>query len=129
MGKSQRPGGKPSRSQNPSVYRGFQTRKTVKHRSAMDVAMAVIRIQSAFRAYKARKRVEMIKELPDLKAPEVKNATVKIQASFKGFQTRKKMKQAKAYDVAMAVVRIQSAYRAYQARKRVEMLKGLPNLK
>ena len=42
-----------------SSFRGFQKKKKERAR-AMDIAMAVIRIQSAYRAYKARKRVEMI---------------------------------------------------------------------
>merc|ERR1712135_82086 len=71
----------------------------------------------------------MLKELPNLKDPEVKAATVKIQSSFREFQTRKKMKQYQAFDIVMAVIRIQSAYRAYRARKKVQMLKELPNLK
>ena len=74
--------------------------------------MAVIRIQSAYRAYKARKKVAMIKELNDLKSADVKNATVKIQSVYRGFQTRKKIKKYSAMDTAMAVVRIQSAVRA-----------------
>merc|ERR1712223_1801110 len=81
------------------------------------------------RAYRARKKVRMIQELPNLKDPEVKAATVKIQSSFRGFQTRKKMREYQSFDIVMAVIRIQSAFRAYQARKKVEMLKEMPNLK
>merc|ERR1712020_821143 len=94
----------------------FQTRKKVKQMKAYDVAMAVIRIQSAYRAYKARKKVQMLKDLPDLRAPEVQQATVKIQSVYKGFQTRKKVRRYQSFDVVMAVIRIQSAYRRYCAR-------------
>merc|ERR1712154_240027 len=77
----------------------------------------------------ARKKMQMIQDLPNLKDPEVKAATVKIQSSFRGFQTRKKMRQYQSFDVAMAVIRIQSAFRAYRARKKVQMLKEMPDLK
>merc|ERR1711953_1461100 len=94
-----------------------------------DTAMAVVRIQSAVRAYQARKKDKMIQDLPNLKDPEVKAATVKIQSSFRGFQARKKVREYKSFDIVMAVIRIQSAYRAYRARKKVEMLKEMPNLR
>jgi len=81
---------------------------------------AVMVIQSAYRGYKARQKVKMLKDMPDLRCAEVKEATVKIQAAYRGFQTRKKVKPYNAMEVVTAVIRIQSAFRAYKARKKVQ---------
>merc|ERR1712173_240699 len=65
-----------------SAFRGLKTRQDMKKRSAGDVVFAVMRIQRAFKRYKARKLKE---SLPDLNDSEVQMATVKIQSAFRGF--------------------------------------------
>merc|ERR1712223_1947256 len=94
--------------------------------SSFKMVMAVVKIQSGWRAYKARQKVQMIKDMPDLKDPKTKVAAVKIQSVYRGFQTRKKFQKSYTLDMVMAVVKIQKAYRMYRERKIVE---GLPNLR
>ena len=106
-----------------SVYRGFQTRKKFQKSYTLDMVMAVVKIQRAYRRYKKRKIEE---GLPNLRDPEVKAATVKIQSVYRGFQTRKKFQKSYALDTVMAVVKIQRAYRRYRKKKIEE---GLPNLR
>merc|ERR1712079_775555 len=75
-----------------SAYRGFRTRQDVKSKKnkPADVMFAAIRIQRAFKRYKARKQRREIEEgLPDLNSSEVKEAAVKIQSVYRGFQTRR----------------------------------------
>merc|ERR1712079_892458 len=56
----------------------------------MGVMFAAIRIQRAYKRYKARKQRREIEEgLPDLNSSEVKEAAVKIQSVYRGFQTRR----------------------------------------
>ena len=98
-----------------------------------DVAAATIKIQKVFRGYQDRKKVEMIKHLPNLKDPEVKQAAVKIQSVYKGFQTRKKLKNddqedlpdLKCADVAAATVKIQKVFRGYQVMFQIFSIEGL----
>merc|ERR1712038_745589 len=87
----------------------------MKKRSAGDVVFAVLRIQRAFKRYKARK--ELKESLPDLNDSEVQMATVKIQSAFRGFKTRQDMKKRSAGDVVFAVLRIQRAFKRYKLRK------------
>merc|ERR1712079_312641 len=75
-----------------SAYRGFRTRQDVKSKknNTADAMFAAIRIQRAFKKYKARKHRREIEEgLPDLNSSEVKGAAVKIQSVYRGFQTRR----------------------------------------
>merc|ERR1739842_169434 len=95
-----------------------------KKRSAGDVVLAVLRIQRAFKRYKARK--ELKESLPDLNDSEVQMATVKIQSAFRGFKSRQEMKKRSAGDVVFAVLRIQRAFKRYKARK--ELKESLPGL-
>merc|ERR1711874_74184 len=94
---------------------GFKSRQEMKKRSACDVVFAVLRIQRAFKRYKARK--ELKESLPDLNDSEVQMATVKIQSAFRGFKTRQDMKKKSAVDVISAVLRIQRAFKRYKARE------------
>merc|ERR1711899_496248 len=74
-----------------SAYRGFRTRQDVKSKKnkPADVMFAAIRIQRAFKRYKARKQRREIEEgLPDLNSSEVKEAAVKIQSVYRGFHTQ-----------------------------------------
>ena len=104
------------------------TRKEMQAQSSFNVVLAVVKIQSAWRAYKARQNVKMLKDMPNLKDPKTKEAAVKIQSVYRGFQTRKKNSFQKSYtlDMVMAVVKIQRSYRKYRVKK-IEA--GLPNLK
>merc|ERR1719510_1563919 len=97
--------------------------------NAADVAAAAVKIQSAYKGFKARKMVEQHKELmPDLNCAQVQDATIKIQSAYRGFQTRKEMAKSKAeqdddlpdlcdQETLAAALKIQSAFKGYQVRK------------
>ena len=104
-----------------SAYRGFQTRKSLKHTA--DVVNAAITIQSAFKKYKKRKLLQE-EDLPDLSDSQVQDATIKIQSAYRGFRTRKEMQhsgqtlpKSKPSDVAKSAILIQTYYRGFKARK------------
>ena len=104
-----------------SAYRGFQTRKSLKHTA--DVVNAAITIQSAFKKYKKRK-LQQEEDLPDLSDSQVQDATIKIQSAYRGFRTRKEMQhsgqtlpKSKPSDVAKSAILIQTYYRGFKARK------------
>ncbi len=106
-----------------SVYRGFQSRKQMKH--TLEVVNAAMKIQKTYRNFKKRKadreqqqKKENKKEdddLPDLECKDVQNATVKIQSVFRGFKTRQKMKS--TFEVVQAAMKIQRSYRRFKIRK------------
>ena len=78
-----------------------------------------------------------MKELPDLRDPEMKTAAVKIQSVYRGFQTRKvaqvtgSAKKHTWLEVVAAAVTIQRCYKRYKAKKALKMKKAdsLPDLK
>ena len=77
-----------------------------------------------------------MRELPDLRDPEMKTAAVKIQSVYRGFQTRKVAKvvgSSKTHswlEVVAAAVTIQRCYKRYKARKRqIKKSDSLPDLK
>ena len=78
-----------------SSFRGFQARKKVekKKRRAGEVVFAAMTIQRAFKRYKAKKQKQAENDLPDLNDSEVKDAAIKIQSAYRGFQTRRVVKK------------------------------------
>merc|ERR1712106_716367 len=95
---------------------------------AADVVDATIKIQSAYKCFKARKMIKQHKEImPDLNCAQVQDATLKIQSAYRGFKTRKDMKEAgeelpdlKAADVVEATIKIQSAYKGFKTRQMIK---------
>merc|ERR1712141_97261 len=113
---------------------GFKTRKQVENKKhkASDLLFAAMKIQKAFRRYKARKTQKEIEaDLPDIGSKDVQEATLKIQSCYRGFKTRKQVEQKKqkASDVLFAAMKIQKAFRSYKARKtQKEIEAGLPDI-
>ena len=94
--------------------------------NAKDVKEATIKIQSSFRGFQARKKVEAKKR----KAGDVVFAAMTIQKAFKRYKQRKQIKQLEeglpdlnSKDVQDATLKIQSSFRGFQARKKVESKK------
>jgi len=118
--------------------------------TAAEVAHAAVKIQAAYKGFKARKVLNKNEdeEMPDLNDVQVQEATVKIQSAFKGFAARKQRAEetkaairiqrnfrgfvtrkhgfAHTVEVAQAAIKIQKVYRGFQTRKK---LKELPDLK
>ena len=89
--------------------------------NAADVAQAAVKIQAAYKGFKARKAKNNQnndeEDLPDLKDKSVQDATIKIQCAFKGFAVRKHNKeQAKAASL------IQKNFKGYLHRKKAEKI-------
>ena len=88
--------------------------------NAADVAQAAVKIQAAYKGFKARKKAttnQNDEDLPDLKDKSVQDATIKIQCAFKGFAVRKHNKeQAKAASL------IQKNFKGYLHRKKAEKI-------
>merc|ERR1712061_90893 len=101
--------------------------------NAADVAAATLKIQSAYRGFQTRKRMQkdqLEDDLPDIHADDVVAATIKIQSAYKGFRTRKMIEKHKEVmpdlncaQVQDATVKIQSAYRGFQTRKQMKVEK------
>merc|ERR1712045_1098524 len=93
---------------------------------------AAMKIQKAFRRYKARKNQKEIEAgLPDIGSKDVQEATLKIQSCYRGFKTRKQVenKKQKASDVLFAAMKIQKAFRKYKERKiQKEIEADLPDI-
>merc|ERR1711976_1161181 len=87
---------------------------------------ATIKIQSSFRGFQARKKVESKKK----RAGDVVFAAMTIQRAFKKYKQRKLKKQIEeglpdlnAKDVQEATIKTQSYFRRFQDRKKVERKK------
>ena len=86
--------------------------------NAADVAQAAVKIQAAYKGFKARKAKNQTEEdLPDLKDKSVQDATIKIQCAFKGFAVRKHNKEQ-----AKAASMIQKNFKGYLHRKKAEKI-------
>ena len=88
--------------------------------NAADVAQAAVKIQAAYKGFKARKKAttnQNDEDLPDLKDKSVQDATIKIQCAFKGFAVRKHNKEQ-----AKAASMIQKNFKGYLHRKKAEKI-------
>merc|ERR1711879_912640 len=90
--------------------------------NSKDVQEATIKIQSSFRGFKARKKVESRKR----RAGDVVFAAMTIQRAFKRFKAKKMKQQTEddlpnlnSSEVKDAAIKIQSAYRGFQTRSAV----------
>ena len=82
--------------------------------TAAEVAHAAVKIQAAYKGFKARKVLNKNEdeEMPDLNDVQVQEATVKIQSAFKGFAARKQRAEE-----TKAAIRIQRNFRGFVTRK------------
>lgn len=113
-----------------SHYRAFVARKTVQQKKeqnviviqnqsvaeddeSAEITIAATKIQSSFRAKKARSKVKELKE-------ETKAATT-VQAGFRSMKARKKVQEMKEEN--QAATKVQASFRAKKAREEVKAMK------